>query len=628
MRTYFHIANIVVAAVLLSACSDVNDFGTENYVPSPYRHYLHLSQYALDLPADPSTRQLQVNADNTYWYFDGYDSSWLSLSPDEGSGSATVSVSATANLSAADLRTSVFWLTSNGVRDFSYRQQVSVTQQKAAPYVSVRPDKIQFEAAGGVSSLAVSANVSWQAVVSAGGEWLTAEKSDASHLTIRSVENLTNDFRTATVLLQGDGASASITVTQQTAASPTVSPTTAERLSFPNTGGSYSLTISSEVAWTATAQQSWIDVQPASGKAGRTNVVITAAPNATTSQLEGSVTVNIGTDARLTIPVTIGSSYFRLVNSAPLDFGRDEQTLRLNVESNVPWTVISRPSWLTVSPQSGSGNQELRLTVPFYQADEDRSGTLTLGMAGTTLQQSVAVRQSCRYFSLTPTVEVTMPSRGGTHQLHIATNDPWTATSTSQWMQLSARSGQRSVDVVMTTPDNPSVNPRRDVTTFKPADFASVSIATTQQARYLKVGTASLTFFYKGGTSPVVSIDTDADFTVKSSAPSWLTIQQTGKTFSATASKNETGTERKANITVAMTGLVSGESYQVNIPVSQRFVSSDINVTPWPDDQQWDVSKDNFSITITGFQNDQEWDASKGSVSITVTGFQTELQWE
>ena len=612
---------IALTAMLLAlgACTDENTFpGGNSYVPALESRYLHLGTTSLNMDAAASNKQLQVEAVTTAWQFRDFDTSWLSLEPSSGNSDESVNVAAAENRSAADIRTSVFTFESTQ-SDFSYQRQVSVTQQKAEPFITVSPKNLTFSAAGGTQPVTIAANDDWTATGMP--EWMTMENkgnaTDGKTLNITVAENLSTEERNATITLNTTGspnATATFRVTQTPAADPSVIPEVTETLTYPNTGGKYELRITSEVGWTATTQQTWLEVTPNEGKAGTSTLTIEALPNGSTDDREGNVYISIGNTRRITIPIRQRGIYMQ-ITSKELTFTPDAQTQQLTVESNTSWSVISKPDWLTASLSEGApvgtitGNATLQLSVPDYWGETARTGTLILGQEGTSFQAKVSISQQSRYFSVTPTTAVSHPSKGGTHEVTVKGNDPWTATSTSSWMQLSQRSGNGDISVTLTTSDNPSIHSREDETTFKPSHLSPVTIRTTQAARYLQVDHTELTFFRRAATSEAVTISTDATYAVTSSAPSWLTVKQTDNTFTATVTENTTGKDREAKIVIAMTGLVAGEAYSVELPVKQWYNSSTITIATFDADEQWDIVKTATAvITITGFGSDEKWD--------------------
>ncbi len=612
---------IALTAMLLAlgACTDENTFpGGNSYVPALESRYLHLGTTSLNMDAAASNKQLQVEAVTTAWQFRDFDTSWLTLSPSSGNSDESVNVAAAENRSAADIRTSVFTFESTQ-SDFSYQRQVSVTQQKATPYITATPSTFSFTAAGGTQSVTISTNADWTAANIP--SWITMESSGSAttgkQLNITVGENLNKEENNATVTFtttSSPSATATVKIVQAPAADPSVVPEVTETLTFPNTGGKYELRITSEVSWTATSQQSWLEVKPAEGKAGTSTLTIEALPNGSTDDREGNVYISIGNTRRITIPIRQRGIYID-VKPMELTFTPDAQTQQLTVESNTSWSVISKPDWLTASLSDGAsvgtitGNATLELSVADYWGEAARTGTLILGQEGTSIQAKVSISQQSRYFSVTPTTAVSHPSKGGTHEVTVKGNDPWTATSTSSWMQLSQRSGNGDISVTLTTPDNPSIHSREDETTFKPSHLSPVTIRTMQAARYLQVDHTELTFFRRAATSEAVTISTDATYAVTSSDTSWLTVKQTGNTFTATVTENTTGKDREAKIVIAMTGLVAGETYNVELPVTQYYYSPGITIATFDADEQWDIVKTATAvITITGFGSDEKWD--------------------
>lgn len=690
-RHFIYIALLLIIGLLM-ACNDKMSFG-EEYKPSLDAHYLSLSQstYTFDA-ADNLEKNVNVVSVGSSWKFDGYDRSWLSLSPDAGNTEQTVKMTATENLSATQIRTSVFQFLSTDV-DYSFSRNMSVTQQKATPYILVDATAIDFEASMSSKTIGVMTNINCR--VSTADKWITATLSDDNkQLSISVSENLTNDSRKGTIILESKveeiSYNTTITVNQDAPAAPTSDKAI---LDFPNTGSSSILNITSEVAWTANTPQSWIEVTPAEGSVGTTNMAISVAPNTSASNRTGYVYLNVGETRRLTI--TINQEGITLItDTKSLSFTADAQQQQLNISCNNSWKVNTKPEWLTVSEESGKGDATLTLSVPDYWETNERSGKLVLvaeaneqisqtvnisqsgrtigdivselrfdvnggektvtietdgqwtantsaewltlsvteGKGNVTLNvraapnttddertaqvfvvvgsssKVIAVIQPGRYFTITPTDGATLPSTGGSHEVSINSNDSWTAASTSKWIQLSATSGQGNINVTMAAPDNASVKERVDTTTFSPAYLQPVRIITQQAGRYLRVSVSSLSFFAKGGTSESINVITDGTYSVTPSV-SWLTVQQSGSTFTVNATENKDENDREGKIVVALTGLNNGESYNVEISVLQRQLSPGISGEGFDNDQSWDiVNGSGMTITVTGFTEDKNWD--------------------
>lgn len=692
--------------MLLAACADENSLGI-SYVPSLSGHYLHLSTQALSFDATAGNQRLDVSSMSTSWRFEGM-ASWLNLSPERGDGDASVTAAATDNQSGDDVRTSVFRFFSTD-EAYSYSRNVSATQRAADPVIELTPTVLSFTASAGRQQVEVQDNVHWTITVDA--DWLTATASDDhSQIHIVVTENTTQATRNAIVTVQGGGLTRTITVVQAQPATPMAE---GAELKFENDGGSYELSVTSEVAWTASTSETWIEIQPQSGVAGTSALVVSALPNSSLTDRTGFVYIHIGTSQVLSLPVYQQGIFLQLTPQK-LEFKADGSSESLHVASNTGWKVLEHPEWITLSETEGHGDVDLTLTAADNWGTEERTASLRLGKEGTELlatvtltQQgrtfdnliaslefgtnaeaqsvtvstdgqwtaqtsdgwlsvsplsgtgetlititatdnpsdgqrqaivtvtvgnvvrTITITQAGRFFTVDPTTFAELPSKGGTHAVHIATNGTWTASSTSTWMELSTNSGIGDIDVTLTVPDNPSIYARKDTTTFTPAYLQPVRVITEQAARYLTVDVTRFDFFAKGGTSDLVTISTDAAFEVTASQP-WITINVSGSTFTITAAENKGKTERTATINVAMKGLREGERYVIEIPVTQREPASDIDVQPFGDDQQWDIYDGGHAmIRVVGFGADRCWDATSATqATVTLTPFKSEQSWD
>lgn len=585
--------------VLLLGCEDMNEFGA-GMSPALTGHYIVLAQNQLTLDAKPQgSQQMEVKAVASAWQFKGM-AEWLTVTPAEGNSTQTVAVTATENLSGDQTRSCVFQLASTDPT-YEFRQKISATQKAATPYLNLEESSIVVSAGQITRNIAVEANIEWSATVPEA--WLTVNKSpDSKTLVITVKENTGQETRTAAIQVTGT-LTRTLTVTQ---AAPNMPVSDEKTLSYGNVGGSCQLTIESEVSWTAHSTADWLLLTPESGQAGKTVMVAEALPNASLHARTGLITLYFGSAEVLSISVKQEGISLQ-VSPQILTFQASGEAHSVQVQSNTTWEVLSRPSWITVSAPTGNGNQELTVTCAENESDVERQDVLVIGRQGTELQEKITVVQRAKYFSVTPTTFAELPSKGGTHLVHIVTNEHWVASSSSSWIQLSTKEGQGDIDVTLTAPDHPSIHGRTDTTTFIPAFLQPVRVITRQAPRYLTVDVAEMYFFARGGTSNAVSVNTDGSYTITAS-DSWMILHQEGNVFTVEATKNETGLVREGNVVIALTGLNAAEELKVVIPVTQRDVDSRLDVEPFTPDRQWDVVVSHGTVTVTGFAEEREWE--------------------
>ncbi len=707
ITTNFLPAVALAGAALLTSCADGNDWG-DGWTASSIGRYLNIAATTFQLPAGSSQGKVAVEAVTTPWRFSGM-APWLTVSPVEGNADATVTLSATANLSGEHLRTSVFTLASL-TPDYPVSRTLSVTQVAATPYITLSRTTLAVPAASTQLSVGVDANVGWS--LAADGAWLRATVSaDSTLITISADEHTGSTTRTAVVsVTSAAGASTELIVTQAAASDPVVE---GASLSYPSTGGAYQLTLESEVAWTTEASASWVEIAPSAGEAGTHTLTVTALPNGSLTERTAFVYVNIGGERRLSIPVEQEGLYLRL-SASSLTFDASASAASLTLTSNTSWQVLDAPEWLSVEPASGSGGATLSVVPSDNWDTASRSGTLRIGQASTGLAANVAVTQSGRtfpnliasidfgvdggtsdvdiatdgrwtatvshewltvepasgtgpatltvtaaanlsdaarlgsvsvsvgstthtisvtqagrYFTLEPTAFGEISSRGGSHSVHISTNETWKATSTSAWMQLSQREGTGDIDVTFTVPDNASALPRRDTTTFTPAYLQGIRVVTTQAARYLRISQSQLSFFARGGSAEPIAVSTDCRSYSVTTDATWLTIERSGDAFTVTAAENDTDADRSATVVVAATDLNDGEELRVELPVVQMLFSPGVYVQPFTADASWNIyASAAATLRITGFTADTSWNPyASAAATITLTAFGSEQKW-
>ena len=122
------------------------------------------------------------------------------------------------------------------------------------------------------------------------------------------------------------------------------------------------------------------------------------------------------------------------------------------VSSNTTWSISNKPTWLSLSRDSGKGDKDVIITAQQNNEIKERQATLTVhaGDAETT----ISVRQSGReaVLSLNPT-SITFESRqGDSKSFSIKCDKSWTMTNCPAWLTPSSRSGNDGgTSVTLTT---------------------------------------------------------------------------------------------------------------------------------------------------------------------------------
>jgi mannan endo-1,4-beta-mannosidase len=413
---------------------------------------------------------------------------------------------------------------------------------------------------------------------------------------------------------------------QQTSSSLTVSPTS---VSFGSGAQSQSITVSSNISWTVSKDQSWISTS-VTGGSNNGSFSISVQAN-TGSARSGNVTVSGGGITR-TISVSQDAASSSLtVTPSSMDFiasGASAQTV--TVSSNVSWTVSKSHSWISTSSTGGSNNGSFSVSVS-NNTGAARSGSVTVSGGGMT--RTISVAQACgdcggssiaipnpgyetgsvspwtgsqQYISTASPrgnycVRLgTSTGSSGTTQQVISGLNPNTTYTLSAWL----RCGGSDINVqlgadgfggsVTATPVTSTSWTKSTLTFTTGSTNTSVRIYATKASASSTLGyaddfellqegpTAQLTVsptsvnFGSGAQSQSISVTSNVSWTV-SKDQSWITTSVTGGSnngsFSISVQTN-TGSARSGNVTV------SGGGITRTITVSQNAASSSLTVTP------------------------------------------------
>ena len=603
-------------ALLLASCVDTPV--PEEYKPTGEAHYLEVSQTELSFGSDAESKKVSVHSSQS-WIFSDY-ATWLNLSSDSGNGDSEVSIDAEENLSADVVRTSIFYLKTMD-EGWNFAKTMSADQKSAIPYIVFTPESITTAGSASNHKINVNANTQWTARCDA--EWVSlTPATDLSYLDVTLSENLTNGARTAHIIVEG--AKTETFVVTQNAANLSADVNTLE---YSQSGGSYLLKINSEVAWSANTTYDWIDVTPVSGSAGEASITIATTPNWGNNSRTGSVGFYIGNDKYTSIVIKQDGVKLSAVDE--LSFRALGESKTVEVDANISWKVLSKPNWVSVSPESADGSSVMTVSVGNNSDAANRTGIIKLGNEGVTQTAEISVSQDGKNFSVNNEA-LAIGSKGGKMQVSLSTNDSWSISllNNAEWLTLSEMSGEESLTVDFTASDNPSVNPRSETATITPTDLDPVNVILRQSARYLTVDTEGVQFFSKGGTSAPIVISTDGKYIVTEQTD-WFSVSHEGDVIVVKADVNETGHIRTGDISITLTDLTDG-SMTLALTVTQLAPGGNFSREDYTEDNLWDATYNSvFTISVIGYASDENWDEKEHhGITVTIEGYKGDENWD
>ncbi len=155
-----------------------------------------------------------------------------------------------------------------------------------------------------------------------------------------------------------------------------VSPTSLGLAPEANSTGTFDIT--SDTTWTVSSNRSWLTPDPTAG-ANDVTVTLTAQANISTSRRIATVTVSGENVASKTVKVTQEAILFILQRWFIIAADANS-TRTIDFTSSRSWTVSSDQTWLTVSPESGSGDGTLTVTAQENTTPSTRTAIVTINV--------------------------------------------------------------------------------------------------------------------------------------------------------------------------------------------------------------------------------------------------------
>ena len=487
------------------------------------------------------------------------------LTAEKGADGKSVTLTVKANTGKASRRAYVTLKTTDT------ESQITVDQRPGN--ISATLDKMTFTHEDSTQMVTITSDASWTVQTSSSWIEVLPSSGDAgtTEVSVRASANNSFDPRTGFIyFVMTDNNKVELPV-EQGAVTFSLSETA---LDFDRNGGKKSIVVETNTEWTLMSDlPDWLTLSATEGT-GTTEVTFSVKENGSVSSRKATVRFRpkkIGTFFE--VKVTQSEQTFRM-DVPTLQFTNEGGSFLLSFEATGAWTATASADWITVSPTSGTGSATCTVTVEPNEGD-NRSGEVVLTSYDLTYR--IPVTQQAPFLTLS-TEGLQFDSKGGTLNVDVSTNLPWSASvkDNAAWLSVSPTAGEQSGKMGITASDNPTLESRDGKVEVVSQGLPNLFVAVSQAARYLTLSTEAIDFVAKGGESERITIDTDGEFTI-STESDWITINKTSeKSFILTVTENSTSEERRGMVVVSMTDLTSGELARI-IAVTQRSMYGTVN---------------------------------------------------
>ena len=278
-------------------------------------------------------------------------------------------------------------------------------------------------------------------------------------------------------------------------------------------GGGAAIKTSGTGSWTATTDVAWITIVKPSGNAGVSCTYLVSKNNGADTRT-GHITIagNVYTVTQKGCPVTLTPSNINVGKNGT------SGVITASMDAGVDWTAEVSDSWITATPNSGSGAAEISYTVEAYNEVGSRIGSIRIG------SEKFMINQTGIDVTLSPAVtNITKDVCVVPLQVVAMQNTNWKVVPNVPWISvMDAGNGYGGSQVTLAVAENPSFEKRTGTVSIGSAVFTVIQSGTDDVNFKIlpEVATASP----KGAFANVAVYATpDASWTAES-LDSWIKI--------------------------------------------------------------------------------------------------------
>ena len=298
--------------------------------------------------------------------------------------------------------------------------------------ISVSTFEVTTPSTASTIIVGVTANRSdWNAISDA--DWCVVEKG-AGQMTI-TVEENTDEMRTATIFLTCGEAATTVSITQEDGIVIIEDEISVSTLKVTTPSSATTVIVgvnASSEDWSAKSDADWCGVE-----VGDNTITITTAEN-TSVERTATVTLTCGT-ASSCIEVTQEDGTVIIedeisVADIELNMPANAGSLRLNVTATSEWSVINMAPWLTAEPDE---NGVLNLS---FKANESSERSTTITLVCGTAETKIKIIQAEGYKIGVNPISLSFAPEGGTLEIGVSANMTWKAsTKDTKWLTVTTK---------------------------------------------------------------------------------------------------------------------------------------------------------------------------------------------
>ncbi|MFA9392048.1 MAG: leucine-rich repeat protein [Prolixibacteraceae bacterium] len=327
-------------------------------------------------------------------------------------------------------------------------------------------------------------------------------------------------------------------------------------------GSTATIDLVSDVDWKVSLDENWLKVTPTSG-AGNAQLEFSAESNVLNSERSARVMISGDLIPDQIITVLQNPSAPKLsVDNEQIEFNYFEDSLSLQVKSNISWMAKADQPWLSVLPSQGNGDGEVVVKSALNMSGAERKGKVTFSANGVpNIDVNVSqAKETPMFIPASDTVYIDW-KEGSMATLNYYSNADWHFTSGASYLSVCDTIIDGQSILIFTMDKNSLSIERLFKLTVHSFQFNDIDIIVVQAPGEEKLyfSKSSLTLLPDEGSSANVKLTYNTSWSAKVDQ-SWLEVspdttsylngQYQSDSLTITAAANTTGEQRSAHVTV------------------------------------------------------------------------------
>ena len=494
-----------------------------------------------------NTYSVKINS-NTDWHASS-NQNWCEVSSNTGTTNSTINILLKAN-TATSARQAIVTVTAG-----NKEQKITINQKGchenlavSSNYFSVSPENKSY-------NFVIYTNLSWEA--SSDQSWCVLSSSSGNGentLSFTVSENTTGLERKTVVKVKSGSLTQEITIIQQSKSATLSVSTNIFSVNADRNTSNFSIT--SNLDWTITSDQSWCTPSIAAGSNNQT-VSFVVSENTSAQERTAMISVKAGTLLQQITVTQTGTNQTLAVSKNSFLFGSEIGQGEFTISSNTNWNISSDKSWCSVATTSGSNNKTVSFSITENTLTQRRTAIITINTSSSSIQIVVTQEGKTEVLpnlSVSPgSISVTASEQ--TSSFDITSNSNWTIASNQTWCTPSVTSGSGDKTVTCSISANTSSQSRTATMTITAGNL-SRTVTIEQEGKEvvpsLSVSPETISVTASEQTSSF-DITSNSNWTVASNQ-TWCTPSVTSgsgdKTITCSILANTSSQSRMATMTI------------------------------------------------------------------------------